>query len=546
MLGRFAARWRPTTARKLRASLRTPEINRTPSGGAIVDFCLNPNVAHMLDATATRAADRAAILERQASASYGQLRDTAAGIAAGLRALGVEPGDRVAIFLNRGVTAAAAFFGAVAAGGVAVILNETLRSRQIEHVLSHCDARVLVCSAELLNGLPRPLATRTRIVDVVELSEPAAFEPVPRIGSDVAQIIYTSGSTGLPKGVTITHANLWAGARAVSGYVGITDGDRIASLLPFSFDYGFNQLLCAVLNGASLVVERSPLPQQIALTLRERAVTVLPCVPPLWLQLLGAPEFTGAPISTLRAMTNTGGRVPVEAVRRLREAQPQAQLFLMYGLTEAFRATYLPPNEVDAHPDSIGRAIPGAEIMVLREDGTECAPGEEGELVQRGPTVAAGYWNDPDTTARVFRPNPRRPVGAPDAERVVYSGDVVRRDEEGRLYFLGRRDRIIKTLGFRVSPDEVCEAIYASGEVAEAVVGAEPDEQRGERIVAYVVLAPAGDAGRLQRFCRAELPRYMQPARIEVMSALPRTSSGKFDLRGAEDESRGVGRGAVV
>lgn len=499
----------------------------------------------MLDDAAARAGDAPAVVDRQSRVSYAQLRDAAGRVAAGLRALGVDPGDRVALLLNRGATAAAAFFGVAASGGIAVILNETLRPRQIEHVLTHCDARILLCSRELLAALPRALESRARIVDVAELAGSAPLEPVARIGNDVAQIIYTSGSTGLPKGVAITHANLWAGARAVSEYLRISDTDRIASLLPFSFDYGFNQLLCSVLNRATLVVERSPLPQQIALTLRQRDVTVLPCVPPLWLQLLGAPEFYASPMSQLRLMTNTGGRVPVEAVRRLRQVQPQAKLVLMYGLTEAFRATYLPPEEVDAHPDSIGRAIPGTEIMVLHEDGSECAAGEEGELVQRGPTVAAGYWNDPETTARVFRANPRRPAGAPDAERVVFSGDVVRRDEDGRLYFIGRRDRIIKTLGFRVSPDEVCEVLYASGDVAEAIVGAEPDEQRGERIVAYVVLKPKGDAGHLQRFCRAELPRYMQPARIEVMAVLPRTSSGKFDLREAQ-RADGGGRGAAV
>jgi acyl-CoA ligase (AMP-forming) (exosortase A-associated) len=500
----------------------------------IVNFCLNPNVAHMLGDAAARAGGRSAIAERQTETSYADLCDAAGGVAAKLAELGIGPGDRVALLLHRGAAAAAAFFGVVAAGGVAVILNETLRSRQIEHVLAHCDARVLVCSRELIEALPRALETGARIVDVADLRGSAPFQPVSRVGSDVAQILYTSGSTGLPKGVTITHANLWAGARSVSHYLGISEADRIASLLPFSFDYGFNQLLCAVLNGASLIVERSPIPQQIALTLRERGATVLPCVPPLWLQLLGAPEFHGSPLPALRVMTNTGGRVPVEAVRRLRQVQPQAKLVLMYGLTEAFRATYLEPTEVDEHPDSIGRAIPGAEIMVLREDGTECEPGEEGELVQRGPTVAAGYWNDPETTARVFRPNPRRPSGAPDAERVVFSGDVVRRDPDGRLYFVGRRDRIIKTLGFRVSPDEVCEVLYASGEVAEALVGSEPDDQRGERIVAYVVLKPEGDAARLQRYCRTELPRYMQPARIEAMERLPRTSSGKFDLQAAE------------
>jgi acyl-CoA synthetase (AMP-forming)/AMP-acid ligase II len=356
---------------------------------------------------------------------------------------------------------------------------------------------------------------------------------VPRVGNDIAQIIYTSGSTGLPKGVTITHANLWAGVRAVTSYVGITDQDRIASLLPFSFDYGFSQLLCAVFSGAALIVERSPFPQEIAVALRRHGVTVLPCVPPLWLQLLAAADFRSSPCPSLRAMTNTGGRVPTDAVRALRKLQPQARLFLMYGLTEAFRATYLAPEEVDDYPDSIGRAIPGSEILVLREDGSECDSNEEGELVQRGPTVGAGYWRDPEMTAKVYRPNPRRPAGAPESERVVFSGDVVRRDEGGRLFFLGRRDQLIKTLGYRVSPDEVCDVLYASGEVAEAVVGAEPDAAITNRIVAYVVLRETGDAKRLDGFCRRELPRYMQPARIVPLPSIPRTTSGKFDMAAA-------------
>ena len=262
----------------------------------------------MLDDAAARAGDAPAVVDRQSRVSYAQLRDAAGRVAAGLRALGVDPGDRVALLLNRGATAAAAFFGVAASGGIAVILNETLRPRQIEHVLTHCDARILLCSRELLAALPRALESRARIVDVAELAGSAPLEPVARIGNDVAQIIYTSGSTGLPKGVAITHANLWAGARAVSEYLRISDTDRIASLLPFSFDYGFNQLLCSVLNRATLVVERSPLPQQIALTLRQRDVTVLPCVPPLWLQLLGAPEFYASPMSQLRLMTNTGDR----------------------------------------------------------------------------------------------------------------------------------------------------------------------------------------------------------------------------------------------
>jgi amino acid adenylation domain-containing protein len=497
---------------------------------------LNANVAQLLWDTATRAPERPAVIERELDVRYRTLCARAAGVAQALRETGVGAGDRVAIFLHRSADAAAAFFGAAACGAVSVNVNETLRPRQVEHILTHCDARVLLSSADMLANQPRAIETTARVLDIADLPIEGQLEPVSRVGADLVQIIYTSGSTGLPKGVTLTHANLRSGIAAVTTYVRITQDDRIASLLPFSFDYGFNQLLCAVATGAAIVIERSPVAQDIAEALTRARVTVLPCVPPLWLQLLGAPAFRDAPIATLRAMTNTGGRIPVDGVRRLRAAQPQAELFLMYGLTEAFRATYLPPQLVDAHPDSIGRSIPGGEILVLRDDLTPCDPGEVGELVQRGPTVSAGYWNDPGATERVFRPNPLRPVGTPDSERVVFSGDLVRRDEEGLLYYVGRRDRLLKSSGFRVSPDEIADVVYASGEVLEVVVGSEATTDRGDLIVAYVVLAEHGSVERLRRFCRVELPRYLQPARFDVRSDLPRTTSGKFDLRAAQSE----------
>jgi acyl-CoA synthetase (AMP-forming)/AMP-acid ligase II len=310
---------------------------------------------------------------------------------------------------------------------------------------------------------------------------------------------------------------------AVTSYLGIVADDRIASLLSFSVVYGFSQLLCAVGTGAAIVVERSPLPQHIATTLRREQVTVIAAVPPLWIQLLGAPAFRDAPLPALRIMTNAGARIPVQTVQALRRAQPQARLFLMYGLTEAMRSTYLDPDEVDAHPDSIGRPIPGAHIAVLRDDGQECDPGEVGELVQRGPTVGLGYWNDPEATSRVFRDTP--------AGRAVYSGDLARRDADGRLYLVGRKDRMIKTLGYRVGPDDVTDALMASGQAVEAAVTAEPDPQRGERIVAHVVLAATGSLERLEAFCGAELPRYMQPARYVLHTALPRSAGGKYDLQ---------------
>lgn len=501
---------------------------------------LNPNVAWMLWHAASECGDAVALLDRQGPNTYAAFRNRSIATADALARQGVRPGDRVAIFLERGIDAAAAFFGVVALGAVAVNVNETLRPRQVEHIASHADARVLLTSAEILARQPRPLRIEVDVLDVAAIPREADGElvPVGRTDGDVAQIIYTSGSTGLPKGVTISHANLWAGARAVTSYLGLTREDRIVSLLPFSFDYGLNQLLCAVLRAAALVVERSPIPHQIVATLRSHNVTVLAAVPPLWLQLLNVEGFRSGALPALRVMTNTGGRLPREAVGALRAAQPQARLFLMYGLTEAFRSTYLPPEEVDRRPDSIGKAIPGAEILVLREDLTPCAPGEIGELVHRGPTVALGYWADPDATAQVYRPHPLRPPGTPDSERVVFSGDLVRQDDDGFLYHLGRREKVIKTLGFRVSPDEVASVLYASGEIVEAVVASEPDAQRGERIVAHLVLRPGGSLERLRRYCGIELPRHMQPARYDVLDALPRLPNGKYDLMALQTGDR--------
>ena len=482
------------------------------------------NAAALLWQAAARHALRPAVVERGGTVSYATLRDHAAAFGAALSAASVAPGDRVAIWLERGAEAAAAFFGTLAAGAIAVIVNETLRPRQIEHILAQSGARCLITTKDLLARQPRSLSARAGVLDASGVrpgGEP--LTPVPRADADPAQIVFTSGSTGLPKGVVVSHGNIRAVTHAVVSYLGLTADDRIASLLPFSFVYGIGQLLYAVGAGAALVVERSPLPQQMLETVRAEGVTVLAAVPPLWIRLLRVPALAQAPLPALRVMTNAGGHLLADVVRRLRRAQPHARLFLMYGLTEALRCTYLPPEELDRRPDSIGRPIPGGAIRVLGEDGREVPPGEIGELVFTGPTVTLGYWNDPVLTARVFR-------GDPDGGRAVFSGDLVRRDADGFLYFVGRRDRIIKTMGYRVGPDEVAAVLYASGEVADAVVVGEPDEVRGERIVAHVVLAGSGSLERLTAYCARELPRYLQPVRIDVHASLPLLPSGKHDV----------------
>lgn len=494
------------------------------------------NVAGMLLAAARCLPKRTAVLEAAEgqSTSFAELWEAALALACHLHCADIRPGDRVAILLERGAVSAAAYFGVLACGGVAVIVNEALKPRQVDYILRHSGARFVICAGGLLGRLPQDLPAEVGVIDVDALPEsmPAAgADLAPRTGADMAHIIYTSGSTGMPKGVVVSHANVWAGMRAVVSYLGIEQHDRIASLLPFSFDYGLNQLLCSVGTGATLVVERTPVPQRIVQMLFDRAVTILPAVPPLWLQLLNVGRFREERLPALRVMTNTGGRLPTGAVRSLRACQADARLVLMYGLTEAFRSTYLPPDLVDRKPDSIGRAIPGAEILVVRDDLTPCAPGEVGQLVHRGPTVALGYWNDPAATRARFGPNPLRPAGTPDAERVVFSGDLVRMDEDGDLFFISRGDAMIKSLGHRVSPDEITEALYASDEIVEAVITTEPDEMRGDAIIAHVVLREEGNLDRLKQHAARELPRYMQPVRYAAHSALARTASGKHDSR---------------
>lgn len=499
------------------------------SHSAAVERPVNSNFASLLRRAADRYGDRSAITHRGEQTTFADLSRRASGIARALADNGVGSGDSAAVLARSPQDAAAAFFAVLGVGAVGINLNELYRPRQIEFVLAHSGARVILVAREVLKSMPRAISTNASII-VLEDIEPseAEFHTVESATDSPAQITYTSGSTGQPKGVLMSHANLWAGVRVVAEYLGLRSDDRMASLLPFSFVYGFNQLTTSLYVGATLVVERSTLAQEIVSTLRREGVTVLAAVPPLWQQLLGVSAFRDQPIDSLRVMTNAGGRLAPESVRALRRAQPQAKLFLMYGLTEVFRSTFLPPEEVDAHPDSMGRAVPESTVYVVTDTGELARPGEVGELVHGGPTVAIGYVGDQDATERVFRSNPF--AGPEEPTRVVYSGDLVRGDDEGRLYYVGRRDRMIKTMGFRVSPDEIADVLQASGLVTEAAIVTEPDPQRGERIVACVVLRENKTVDQLRRFCGVELPRYMQPVRYVGMPSIPRNLSGKHDM----------------
>ena len=465
---------------------------------------------------------------------YDRLRRRAASFAGALDGAGLRPGDRVALLFRRSWEAAAAVFGVLATGAVAVVVADVLRSRQVEHIVGHSGATVVLAGPDALRHLTG-LAIPVPVLSPPDDDSGAAFEVVPRRGGDLAQLTYTSGSTGLPKGVMISHANLHAGVAAVGEYLGIGPDDRLASLLPFSFDYGLNQLFVSVASGAALVIDRSPVAARIDRNLRGRGVTVLAAVPTLWRQLLQVDRFRDEPIAGLRVMTNTGGRLGETTVRALRRAQPGAALFSMYGLTEAFRSTYLDPSLVDAKPASVGRAIPGAVVGVVRPDGTACDPCEVGEIVHRGPTVTLGYWRDEPATARVFRPPADDRTGGP----VAHSGDYGWLDDDGDLYVEGRRDHMVKRLGFRVSPDEVVDALLASGLVRDAcVTSPSTSDQPEPELVGHVVLHPAGGLADLERHLAAELPRHLRPDRLVAHGALPTTPNGKPDLHALEGAVR--------
>jgi acyl-CoA ligase (AMP-forming) (exosortase A-associated) len=353
----------------------------------------------------------------------------------------------------------------------------------------------------------------------------------------MAAILYTSGSTGSPKGVVLSHRNLIAGAESVSSYLHNTRHDVILAALPLSFDAGFSQVTTAFNVGAHVILTNYLLPADVVRLCTRHGVTGLTCVPPLWIQL-ASERWPPAATASLRYFANTGGRLPKPALKRLREIFPKALPYLMYGLTEAFRSTYLDPAEVDQRPDSIGKAIPNAEILVLRPDGTECDRGEEGELVHRGALVAMGYWNDPGRTAERFRPLPTAGLAWRTPETVVYSGDTVVTDDEGFLYFVGRRDEMIKTSGYRVSPTEVEESAFGTGLVRDAVAIGVDDDALGQRIV--LIASAAGpqplDKDALLIAMKRQLPRYMVPASIIARDTLPRSPNGKYDRAGLRNE----------
>lgn len=518
----------------------------------------------LLLATAHRQPERLALLEGGRPVTYGVLALRVEAAAQGLVALGLEVGARLAIWLPKTTDAIIATFATSLAGGVFVPVHPGLKSAQVTHVLEDAGAAVLVTSASRLAQLaPRlealPQLRTVLLVDEAPLElvsllpaglrllpftalETQGSRALPGLKADhVVALFYTSGSTGQPKGVMLSHLNLCVGAASVVQYLDNGREDRLLAVLPLSFDYGFSQVTTGFLAGACVVLMDYLLPRDVVQAVTREGITGLAGVPPLW-SALSTQEWPDAARKTLRYLTNSGGTMPQPVLARLRRQLPSTRVFLMYGLTEAFRSTYLRPEEVDQHPDSIGRAIPNADVRVLRPDGEPCAVGEHGELVHAGPLVALGYWNDAAATALRFRAAPPFMQGA----RAVWSGDTVWADDEGRLHFVGREDGMLKSSGYRISPVEVEEAAYATGLVGDAVLVGVPHDTLGHELVLFATEARTGEhePAALLAALRTALPSHLVPASVFWRPALPRTPHGKFDRVALTDEARRLTRPA--
>jgi acyl-CoA ligase (AMP-forming) (exosortase A-associated) len=513
-----------------------------------MDFLIH----HMLRTSALRSPDKEALVHGDQRLSFREVARRCGGLATGLRRAGLVRGERIGIYLDPSVAQVISIFGTSAADGVFVPINATLFPEQVGHIAKDCGMKGLITTpgklstlAPLLNQIPTlefvvltgegdtPQATlpMQRLEDLYELSGPPDWREQ-AISKDLAAILYTSGSTGKPKGVMLSHANVMAGSTIVSTYLGITSAERILAVLPFSFDAGMNQLMTVFQQGGTIVLINFVFAREVVQMLLKERISGLAGVPTLW-SLLAQPNSTlqKQPLPDLRYITNTGGAMPQAVLKVLREVLPATKIFLMYGLTEAFRSTYLPPEELDRRPTSMGKAIPDTEILVLNENGKLCAAGEPGELVHRGPTVSLGYWNRPEDTAKALRPNPILPAEMGDCEKVCYSGDLVKMDEDGFLYFIGRRDTMIKSSGFRISPTEIEEVLFQTGKLRGAAAIGIPDDVLGQVVKVFVVAKDGAplDQQELLSVCAEKMPRYMVPKSLEVLDELPKTSSGKVD-----------------
>jgi long-chain acyl-CoA synthetase len=503
-----------------------------------------------LEGSARRYPQKIALVHREERWTYRQIDEQANQLANLLRHQGIQRGDRVAIFLDNSIESVISLFGILKADAVFIMISSLMKPAKLGYILNNSrvkgiisDARKLASASEVLPSIqslktvicvgPEGSLSSKFYAGFISWKEIEALPPVSKVKTassnidlDLATIIYTSGSTGSPKGVMLTHLNMISAATSITTYLGNVPEDIILNCLPLSFDYGLYQVLMAFKFGGTVILEKSfTYPYDVIKKMVKERVTGFPGVPTIFAILLQMKDLRNFDLQSLRYITNTAAALPVSHIRQIRQAFPQATLYSMYGLTECKRVSYLPPEELDRRPDSVGRGMPNEEVWIVDEEGRRIGPGVVGELVVRGSNVMRGYWEDPETTDKVLKPGPL------PGEKVLYTGDLFRIDEDGFLYFVGRKDDMIKTRGERVSPKEVENVLYSLEGVAEAAVVPVPDEILGQAIKAFIVCRKgyALEERGLLSHCKKTLEEFAVPKSFEFRDSLPKNASGKID-----------------
>ena len=502
------------------------------------------NMWRMLADNLPARAGKIAAIDRNHQVSYAELAAAAGQVADWLQSRGIRPGDRVIVHLGKGIDEVAAMFGAWKMGAVVVNVNIRWTAAQLAYVARDCRARAVIAPKKALsaltgdNALPEGTAflVQGKAEGLVQGADPwtacpadSGSAPDESDPQGLAMIIYTSGSTGAPKGVMLSHRNIRIGAISVADYLRLDESDRLLSVLPYSFDAGLNQLTTMLLMGGTIVHQPLTMPAEIVRMARAERVTGIAGVPPLWNQIVRLLLDSPTDLPDLRRITNTGGKIPPNILEVLPQVFPGTDIYLMYGLTESFRSTYLPPEKFAAKMGAIGRQVPHAQVFAIKHGVGIAGPGEQGELVHAGPLVSMGYWEKPEITAERIHPCPELAHLLGDAP-VVHSGDLVRVDEDGDLWFVSRMDDMIKTLGFRLSPTEVEDVISQSGLVTDVVAYGVEDPDLGQAVHVAVTYLPQADESALAMHCVRSMAHYMRPRYFHAWDgAMPRTASGKLD-----------------
>ncbi|HLP43427.1 MAG TPA: AMP-binding protein [Fibrobacteria bacterium] len=516
-----------------------------------------------LEQSAARHPDKPALICGERRATYAEVNGGANALAHAFRALGLGRTERVCMYYDNSVETVQGIFAAMKASGVFLVVNPGVKGDKLAYILNDCNARILVTGKRNLKAVEADVAAAADLRHVVVVDAEAGDDvtslfpvlkaagkgvhdmaallkgrpttlPVnPNIDLDMASLIYTSGSTGNPKGVTLTHLNMVTAATSITTYLRNEPDDIILAVLPLAFDYGLYQVLMAFRFGGTVVLEKMFLyPGKYLELIKKERVTGLPIVPTILGILLNLKDIETHDFSSVRYLTNTAQALPQHYIERMRRIIPKARIYSMYGLTECKRVAYLPPELVDRKPTSVGIAIPNTEVWIEDDQGNRITtPGTPGELVVRGAHVMIGYWNKPEETARCIRIAHDGPY---PHERILKTGDLFKQDEDGHLYFISRKDDLIKTAGERVGPREVENVIHELPQVKECAVIGVPDDILGQAIKAFVAPVDGQTLSDVEviKHCQKRLEKFMVPKHVEFRAELPKTNTGKISKKG--------------